>query len=65
MSSKIDTSWLNQIETGGAAKNFAKFCQTELERRNDTTENFDLETHEEAIKMVLRKLGSLDTEDLI
>lgn len=65
MSSEVDTGWLDELESHGAAKNFVEFCKTELARRNDTIENFDAETHEEAIKMVLRKLGSLDTGDLI
>ncbi len=65
MTSEIDTGWLDELESRGAAKNFVEFCKTELARRNDTIDNFDLKTHEEAIKMVLRKLGSLETGDLI
>ncbi len=60
--SSID-SWLDSLELTGPARTFAKFCSTELERRS-SEEDFDPEIFDEAVKLVLRKLGALDLEGM-
>ncbi len=57
-------NWLDSLDLTGPAAHFATFCKTELERRRNTDPDYDPEHYEEAIRLVLRKLGSLDTEGL-
>ena len=62
--SENDFSWLKDLELTGPAKTFAKFCQPELERRGNSEEGFDKSIYEEAVRLVLRKLGALEMEDM-
>lgn len=65
LDSNVDTNWLDDLDLHGPAKNFAEFCKTEIVRRSNTIEDFDSQTHKEAIEMVLRKLGAMDTEKFL
>lgn len=63
--SNLDTTWLDDLDLHGPGKNFVDFCKTEIVRRSNTSEDFDSQIHKEAIEMVLRKLGAMDTEKLL
>ena len=64
MASEYDSNWLDELELTGSAKAFAAFCKKDLVRRGDTEENFDAEVYTDAIKLVLRKLGALEMDDM-
>ncbi len=65
LNSNVDTNWLDDLDLHGPAKNFAEFCKAEIVRRSNTVEDFDRQVHKEAIEMVLRKLGTMDTEKFL
>ncbi len=64
MSSEYDSSWLDELELSGTAKSFASFCKKDLIRRSNTEEDFDADTYTDAIKLVLRKLGALEMDQM-
>ncbi len=41
----------------GPARDFAAYSERELERRRISTTDFDEEAYDEAVRLVLRKLG--------
>ncbi len=63
MASEYSPDWLKKMEFSGPARSFAEFCVTELERRS-SDEDFDPEIYEEAVRLVLKKLGALDLEGM-
>ncbi len=63
MSSEFSPDWLKNPNFSGPARRFAEFCASELERRS-SEDDFDPEIFDEAVKLVLRKLGALDLEDM-
>jgi len=64
MSLEYDSSWIDDLELSGPAKSFASFCKEELIRRSDTEEDFDPDVYADAVKLVLRKLGGLEMDDM-
>jgi len=64
MSLEYDHSWIDELELSGPAKSFANFCKEELVRRSNTEEDFDAETYTDAVKLVLRKLGGMEMDDM-
>jgi len=41
----------------GPAKSFAEYCEAELERRRNAEADFDEAVYQQAMQLVLRKLG--------
>lgn len=64
MNSQVDLEWLDELDLSGPAAAFADFCKTEVNRRSEADAEFSASTYEEAIRMVLVKLGALDMEGL-
>lgn len=56
--------WLEQTRFDGPADRFVQYCQRELERRQDAEPNLDLALYEQAIRLVLKKLGVSGKEEL-
>lgn len=46
----------------GPARDFAAYCAKELDRRRDSEQDFDPALYEEAVRLVLRKLGTSEEE---
>jgi hypothetical protein len=65
LDTNFDSNWLDDLDLHGPAKNFAEFCKTEIARRSNTIEDFDEQTHKEAVEMILRKLGTMDMEKFL
>lgn len=64
MNSQVDLGWLDELELSGPAAAFAEFCKSEVQRRSEADAEFSASTYEEAIRLVLLKLGALDMEGL-
>lgn len=62
--SEYDNSWLDELQLTGSAKSFADFCKDELIRRSNTEEDFDAGVYTDAVKLVLRKLGGLEMDEM-
>lgn len=62
--SENNFDWLDDLVISGPAKTFAEFCKPELERRSNSEQGFDQEIYEDAVRLVLRKLGALEMEDM-
>lgn len=56
--------WLQQARFDGPAEQFVQYCQRELERRQDAEPNADLALYEQAVRLVLQKLGVSGEEEL-
>ena len=56
MSAELELRWLKTDKQRGAAKRFAEFCKEDVKSQSDT-EGFEIEKYEDAIKIVLEKLG--------
>lgn len=48
----------------GTAQEFTDYCIAEMKKRKDIKDEFDEEVHQSAVKLVLRKLGALETEGM-
>lgn len=46
----------------GPARDFAAFCERELERRRDSEPDFDPTLYDEAVRLVMQKLVAGDAE---
>jgi len=60
-------SFINFLESQnfkGTAQKFTDYCIPELKKRKDIQDGFDEEVHQAAVKLVLRKLGALETEGM-
>lgn len=62
--SEYDSSWIDELQLSGPAKSFADFCKDELVRRSNTEEDFDASAYTDAVKLVIRKLGGLEMDDM-
>ena len=56
MSAELELRWLKTDQHRGAAKRFAEFCKEDVKGQS-TDENFDIDKYQDAIKIVLEKLG--------
>ncbi|MCK5360804.1 MAG: nodulation protein E [Gammaproteobacteria bacterium] len=58
-----DDKPLSRSELHGPARVFAEFCDAEFERRRNSDETFDENTHQEAMDIVLRKLNGVKEQN--
>ena len=65
MPSLSETESVQISNLTGSAAEFAAFCEPELERRRASEPDYDDELYNEAVKLVLRKLGALEAEGLV
>jgi len=56
MSAELELRWLKTEKQKGAAKRFAEFCKEDVKGQADQ-EGFDIDKYQDAIKIVLEKLG--------
>ncbi|MBT2971060.1 MAG: nodulation protein E [gamma proteobacterium symbiont of Ctena orbiculata] len=62
MSSSDQTTHQENLSLGASAQEFLDYCAAEKERRLNSGEAFDEETFDQAIQMVINKLGVLADE---
>ncbi len=64
MSAELELRWLKTDSVRGAARRFAEFCKEDV-RGQAEAEDFDIDKYQDAIKIVLEKLGdSSSVEEL-
>ncbi len=59
-----ENSFKDVYELKGPARDFAQFYTLELERRRNSEPEFDEILYEEAVKLIITKLGALVPEGL-
>ena len=62
MPANTDLRWLKPAELKGAARRFSEFCKTDIKQQESADEQFDVETYNKAVKLIINKLtASRDT----
>jgi hypothetical protein len=62
MSTKDPANPLSDSRLKGPARYFAEYCEAEYQRRANDEAEFDAKTFEQAVDLVLRKLGAMEEE---
>ena len=55
-----DASQINREALRGPARDFVEYCDEEQERRRNSGENFDEDSFQKAVELVLSRLQVLD-----
>ena len=63
MTSELDAMSWDSADLKGPARDFADYCRAEKDRRMNSDTSFDVELFDEAVELVLRKLGALELEE--
>ncbi|PWQ96351.1 hypothetical protein [Leucothrix arctica] len=56
MPANTDLRWLKPAELKGAARRFSEFCKTDIKQQASADEQFDVETYNKSVKLIVDKL---------
>ena len=57
MPAQMELRWLKESDYQGASQRFVKFCKDDITQQADNNPDFDLETYEASIRIILEKLS--------
>lgn len=56
MSDNTDLRWLRPSKLKGATRRFAEFCKTDIKHQAKVDNDFNLESYDAAVKLIVTKL---------